>query len=221
MDELACSFLMPPVPSSWRHHFSPCFFSLLHQQLSLNTRLITSACEHAVSLSFFIKRSLDFISSSRCSHFFSLFFLQQNLKELSTTSLHFLSSYSFWNLFQSGYHWPHSTVTAFFSLLKDPQVAQFYDPLKVLIVPDMLALFDGVQGLLLSWNTLFTWPWVTSLWVFLLSCWSPCLLSIARPLNIGKPRAHCPDLFLIWVAHLVISSTCLTLRNSKIPISLA
>lgn len=82
MDELACSFLMPPVPSSWRHHFSPCFFSLLHQQLSLNTRLITSACEHAVSLSFFIKRSLDFISSSRCSHFFSLFFFTTKLKRI-------------------------------------------------------------------------------------------------------------------------------------------
>ena len=82
VDELACSFLVLLIPSSLRHHFSTCPFSLLHHQLFLRTGLIPSAYEQTISLPIFIKPSLDFITLSRCPLTSFLSFTTQLFKRI-------------------------------------------------------------------------------------------------------------------------------------------
>lgn len=119
--------------------------------------------------------------------------LQQNslkeFQELSIISLHSLSSHSL----LTGCHPPHSTVTALVSLLKDPQVAQFQRPVFVLLWPDMLAAFDGAEGLP-SWNALLALGHLSLLVSFCLVD-DFCSLFSSSPLNIRKPRAQHSDLF--------------------------
>lgn len=89
---------------------------------------------------------------------------------MSIVSLYFFFPPSLLNLFQSGYQPPHSTVAALVNLLKNFQDAHFCDPFLVLILSDVLAIFDGVEGLLTPEKTLYTWLWITFFLVSSLSC---------------------------------------------------